>query len=44
MSQYLLDTDWIIDVLHGQDSAIQTLLELVPACLVLSIITYGELY
>ena len=28
MSQYLLDTDWIIDVLHGQEQATQTLLEL----------------
>ena len=44
MSLYLLDTDWIIDALNGQDSAIQTLLELVPAVLTLSIITYGELY
>ena len=44
MSLYLLDTDWIIDALNGQDSAIQTLLELVPAGLTLSIITYGELY
>jgi tRNA(fMet)-specific endonuclease VapC len=44
MSLYLLDTDWIIDALNGQDSAIQTLLELVPSGLALSIITYGELY
>ena len=44
MRRYLLDTDWIIDALNGQDSAIQTLLELVPSGLTLSIITYGELY
>lgn len=44
MSSYLLDTDWIVDVLHGQESATQTLLELVPSGLMLSIITYGELY
>jgi tRNA(fMet)-specific endonuclease VapC len=44
MSRYLLDTDWIVDVLKGQDTAIQTLLELVPAGLAVSIITYGELY
>jgi predicted nucleic acid-binding protein len=43
MSRYLLDTDWIVDVLNGQDTAIQTLLELVPAGLAVSIITYGEL-
>ena len=33
-----------LDVLNGQDTAIQTLLELVPAGLAVSIITYGELY
>jgi|ERR671914_1518682 predicted nucleic acid-binding protein len=44
MSLYLLDTDWIVDVLNGQDAAIQTLLELAPAGLALSIITYSELY
>jgi tRNA(fMet)-specific endonuclease VapC len=44
MSRYLLDTDWIVDVLNGQAAAIQTLLELAPAGLALSIITYGELY
>ena len=44
MSLYLLDTDWVVDVLHGQESATQTLLELAPSGLALSIITYGELY
>jgi tRNA(fMet)-specific endonuclease VapC len=44
MSRYLLDTDWIVDVLNGQDRAIQTALEVVPAGLAVSIITYGELY
>jgi predicted nucleic acid-binding protein len=44
MSSYLLDTDWIVDVLNGQEQAIQTLLELAPAGLAVSIITYGELY
>ena len=44
MSQYLLDTDWIVDVLHGQEAATQTLLELAPSGLALSMITYGELY
>jgi tRNA(fMet)-specific endonuclease VapC len=44
MSLYLLDTDWIVDVLHGQESATQTLLELASSGLAVSIITYGELY
>lgn len=44
MSLYLLDTDWIVDVLNGQEPAIQTLMELVPDGLALSLISYGELY
>jgi tRNA(fMet)-specific endonuclease VapC len=44
MSSYLLDTDWVVDVLNGQDRAIQTVLELAPAGLAVSIISYGELY
>jgi tRNA(fMet)-specific endonuclease VapC len=44
MSLYLLDTDWIVDVLNGQERAIQIVLELAPAGLAVSIITYGELY
>jgi tRNA(fMet)-specific endonuclease VapC len=44
MSRYLLDTDWIVDVLNGQEKAIHTALELAPAGLAVSIITYGELY
>jgi tRNA(fMet)-specific endonuclease VapC len=43
MSRYLLDTDWIVDVLNGQKTAIHTVLELVPAGLAVSIISYGEL-
>jgi predicted nucleic acid-binding protein len=39
-----LDTDWIVDVLNGQERAIQIVLELAPAGLAVSIITYGELY
>jgi hypothetical protein len=42
MSRYLLDTDWIVDVLNGQARAIQTVLELVPSGLAVSIITYGN--
>jgi predicted nucleic acid-binding protein len=44
MSSYLLDTDWIVDVLNGQETAIKTLLELASAGLAVSIISYGELY
>jgi predicted nucleic acid-binding protein len=44
MTWYLLDTDWIVDVLNGQETAIQTVLELVPSGLAVSIITYGKLY
>jgi tRNA(fMet)-specific endonuclease VapC len=44
MRRYLLDTDWIVDVLNGQEKALHTVLELAPAGLVVSIITYGELY
>ena len=44
MSGYLVDTDWIIDVLHGQPTATQTLLALADQGLYVSLITYGELY
>jgi tRNA(fMet)-specific endonuclease VapC len=44
MISYLLDTDWIVDILNGQEKAIQTVLELAPEGLAISIITYGELY
>jgi predicted nucleic acid-binding protein len=44
VTQYLLDTDWIIDCLSGQTQATQTLLQLAPNGLALSVITYGELY
>jgi predicted nucleic acid-binding protein len=44
MSRYLVDTDWIIDVLNVQETAIQMVLELVPSGIAVSIITYGELY
>jgi predicted nucleic acid-binding protein len=44
VSAYLIDTDWIIDVLHGNEAATQTLLDLAPDGLTLSLITYGELY
>jgi tRNA(fMet)-specific endonuclease VapC len=44
VSRILIDTDWIIDVLHGQDAAVQTLNELEPQGLAVSLISYGELY
>jgi tRNA(fMet)-specific endonuclease VapC len=44
MSRYLVDTDWIIDVLQGQETAIQSLLHLASQGLAVSLISYGELY
>jgi tRNA(fMet)-specific endonuclease VapC len=44
MSRYLVDTDWLIDVLHGQEHATRTLVHLAPAGLAVSYITYAELY
>lgn len=44
MSLYLLDTDWMVDVLNGHEAATQTLMKLAPYGLALSLISYGELY
>ncbi len=44
MSLYLVDTDWIVDTLHGQPPATQTLVDLAPQGLAVSLISYGELY
>lgn len=44
MSRYLIDTDWIVDVLHGQPTAVETLVDLAPQGLAVSLISYGELY
>jgi tRNA(fMet)-specific endonuclease VapC len=44
VSGYLLDSDWIVDALHGIDRAVQTLVDLAPQGLALSLITYAELY
>ena len=44
MSAYLIDTDWIIQVLHGHADATKTLIEFAPEGLAVSLITYGELY
>lgn len=44
MSRYLVDTDWIIEVLRGSDEAANVLEELSFEGLAISAITYGELY
>lgn len=44
MNHYLLDTDQIIDCLYGVEAAVETLVELAPQCLAVSVITYAELY
>ena len=44
MTAYLLDTDWIVDALHGLERAVQTLIALAPQGLAISLITYAELY
>ena len=44
MSQYLIDTDWIIQVLHGDQAATTRLEDLAEHGLAISLITYGELY
>jgi len=41
---YLIDSDWVIDVLNGQHAATATLIQLAPHGLFLSVATYGELY
>lgn len=42
--RYLVDTDWLIDVLSGIASASTTIERLSPAGIGISIITVGELY
>ncbi len=44
MTQYLVDTDYIVDALHGQTAALHTLTDLAPQGLAVSLISYGELY
>lgn len=44
MSQYLVDTDWIVDALKGPANAAQTLVNLAPYGLAVSVISYGELF
>ena len=42
--RYLVDSDWIVDCLHGEESAIQTLSQLGPEGLAVSIISIAEIY
>lgn len=44
MSLYLVDTDWVIDYFNGQPFAAQTLFDLTPQGLAISLTSYGELY
>lgn len=44
MSGHLIDTDWAIDVFHGQPAAEQTLIGLAPDGLSVSHLSYAELY
>lgn len=44
MSAFLVDTDWAIDVLHGQTDAVETLVRLAPMGLAMSYVSYAELY
>lgn len=44
MSAHLVDTDWLIDVLHGQAAAVQTLVDLAADGLAVSHLSYAELY
>lgn len=44
MSGYLLDTDWTIDILNGQGSALESLPALTAQGATVSIVTYGELF
>jgi tRNA(fMet)-specific endonuclease VapC len=41
---YLVDTDWLIDALHGIRPPLETLDDLTDEGLSVSIITFGELY
>lgn len=44
MSLYLVDTDWIVDSLHGHQPTVEILGALAPEGLAVSLISYGELY
>ncbi len=42
--KYLIDTDWVIDQLHGVDKVVRKLDELAPEGLSISVVTLAELY
>lgn len=42
--KYLIDTDWVIEVLKGKRDIIAKLLSFTPEGLTISLITYGEIY
>ena len=44
MTQYLIDTDWVIHYLHGHRAIVERLDELQPQGLALSIVSLAELY
>lgn len=41
---YLIDADWLISFLNGRPEAVQTLSQLADEGIVVSIITWGEIY
>jgi tRNA(fMet)-specific endonuclease VapC len=41
---YLVDSDWVADFLAGRDAAVQLLTPLAPQGLVISLMTYAEIY
>ena len=44
MSSFLIDTDWVIDVLNDIPAAIDVITRLSGSGLGISLVTYGELY
>jgi predicted nucleic acid-binding protein len=44
VSGYLVDTDWLIDVINGQQTATQVLADLSDDGIAVGLISYGELY
>ena len=41
---YLVDTDWLIDAIHGLSEAVRTLNTLAASGIAISLISFGELY
>jgi tRNA(fMet)-specific endonuclease VapC len=41
---YLVDSDWVVDWLHGKPPAVELLTALAVSGLAISLITYGEIY